>query len=125
VRVSDVLVFRPPCVVCGQAAVHVELVPPGQEPVNWSSMSPEERRRFQIYRDRSPQKWLLLYDSAGTDGMDCSPFLDDPTRARILEGFTEPHRFVEPSEAAFDLGSGMCGDCGAFYCQDDCRRSIG
>ena len=125
VRMSDELVFKPPCVLCGQAAVHVELVPPGQEPVDWSSMSAEERGRFQTWRDGYPQRWLLLYANVGTEGMDCSPFVDEPARARILEGFTDPHRFVESSEAGVDLGRGMCGACGAFYCTDYWRKSIG
>jgi hypothetical protein len=47
---TSAMVAEPRCAACGEAATHIELVPPGQLPAQWQVWDKKRQESLWIYR---------------------------------------------------------------------------
>ena len=116
------LVVRLPCAACRRTASSIELVRPGERPVDWEKWSPKEQELFEQYRE--PDTWRLLFKGiVGENGLG-----DDITpeeAARYAAAFAEPLRYENIRQAGLYDDAGVCAQCRRPYCYKHWNVSAG
>jgi hypothetical protein len=112
-QLAEAMVATPPCAVCGVPATRVELVAPGQVPVEWEQWP----RTVQdaIVQWRQPEQWWLVLKGVATENGYGNP-IQASEAGRIAQAFRPPLRFAQVHTAGFYDDAGFCQDCDAPYC---------
>jgi hypothetical protein len=112
-RLARPIVATPPCAACGTLAARIELVAPGQLPVQWEQWPSTVQAA--IVRERQPGQWHLLVADA-TAGNGYGEPVDTARAGQIAWAFQPPLRFAQVHEAGVHDDAGFCPGCDAPYC---------
>ncbi len=108
------MVATPPCAQCGSPSTRIELVAPGELPVEWEQWDIRRQGFFLLHRE--PGRWHLFLKGVATE----NGYAGDPINAdraeRIIRAFRPPLSFAQVHTAGFYDDAGFCQDCDAPYC---------
>jgi hypothetical protein len=107
---AKVRVVAPPCAVCGTPSARVELVAPGQVPIEWEQWP--STAQDSIVRRREPGQWYLLFKGVATYNGYGDP-IDASRAGQIAQAFRPPLCFAQVHTAGFYDDAGFCQDCDA------------
>ena len=107
------LVVRPLCAVCGAPASSIELVPPGDVPLDWDNWPDEHRRVAAAHHD--PTAWRLLFKSVG-GGNGLGRDLAAEEAVRWAAAFSEPLEYDKVHRLGLYDDAGFCNECRVSYC---------
>ena len=107
------MVAAPACRVCGRIAARVELIAPGQLPVEWDRWNQD--RKDSWLRWREPDQWHLLFEGVATGNGSGDP-VTEARALRIIDAFRLPLTWAQVHTAGFHDDASICRDCDAAYC---------
>ena len=107
-EMAEAMVVTPLCAACGAPATRIELVAPGQLPVQWEHWPRAVRDSFG--RHRGPGQWYLILDGVATGNGYGNP-VQAGEAGRIAWAFRPPLRYDQVVTAGFYDDAGFCQDC--------------
>jgi hypothetical protein len=112
-ELAEAMVVAPPCAACGAAATRIELVAPGQLPVEWDQWP--DAMRDSVSRQRGPGQWYLIVDGVAA-GNGHGSEIGAGEAGRIAQAFRLPLSFARVRTAGFYDDAGFCDQCEVPYC---------
>ena len=119
-QMAQAMVVTPPCAVCQTPSARVELVAPGQLPVEWEQWP--RTVQDSIKQQRQPGQWYLLSKGIAACNGYGDP-IDASQAGRIAQAFRPPLSFARVHTAGFYDDAGFCQDCDLPYCYRHWRVS--
>jgi hypothetical protein len=109
------MVITTPCAVCITPYARIEVIAPGEWPVQWNEWATSHQSTF-IRLYRKPERWHLLVDRPADRGYDLGQSIDAARAAQIAAAFKPPLSYVQVHTAGFYDDAGFCDRCDVPYC---------
>ena len=108
------ILAEPQCATCGQVAARVEVIAPGQRPVNWPRWNRKHLQHFEQHRD--PEQWYLIFEGVTSGNGRLGDAISADRAQTLIEAFRRPYRFAQVHTAGLYDDAGFCEQCDAAYC---------